>query len=142
MNATDATMSAAPAANALKVFLVEDSVPIRNILIEEIVAIDGLALVGFADSQAGALLRLAVIDWDVVIVDIKLREGTGIDLLRDLQHIALPAHPYHKIIFTNFTDRGYRQRGAEYGAQHFFDKRDEFPQLLQLLTTLAHGVAA
>ena len=61
----------------LKVFLIEDAQRIRSVLIEVLQQTENVEVIGFAESEKEALYQLRSIEWDVAIVDIGLREGSG-----------------------------------------------------------------
>jgi hypothetical protein len=69
----------------LKVFLIEDAAKIRSILIEILHQTGQIEVVGFAESERDALQQLRSREWDVAIVDIGLREGTGLGVLKGLK---------------------------------------------------------
>lgn len=125
------------ASRALRVFLVEDSAVVRDLVIEEIENTEGLSLAGYADTEREASEKLRDVPWDVVIVDIKLKQGTGLGVLRSLAGRDTQTRDGCKIMFSNFDDEEFRVLSERYGAQYFFDKASEFPELLALLKGLA-----
>ena len=122
----------------LRVFLVEDSAPVRELLLENLSDIPGLLFTGFADTEAGALADLKQDAHDVVIFDIELKQGNGISLLRSLATAGLLQHTL-KIIFSNNVSTAYRRVGKQYGVEYFFDKTSELSQLRSLLQRLRQG---
>lgn len=72
----------------------------------------------------------------VVILDIHLinetEEGGGLDLLRILKR----DHPeVNVMMFTNFTDSPYRELCKALGAEHFFDKSNDFHRIPEVLNS-------
>ena len=69
---------------------------------------------------------------EVVITDIRLKEGNGIDVVRHLR-----AHPYDPkpriYVLTNYAFPEYRRQCALIGADDFFDKSTEYERLLTTL---------
>ena len=63
----------------LRVFLVEDSAAMRAHLIETLVARAGVAVVGVAETEKEAIdwLDRNADRWDIALIDLFLREGTG-----------------------------------------------------------------
>lgn len=119
----------------LRIFLVEDSVAVRDIIIEHVAAMNGVSFVGYADTEDDALEKLRRQTCDVLIVDIELRQGNGMSLLRTLARNRLQPELL-KIIFSNHVSGDYRRIGEQYGVRFFFDKATDFLQLRTLLEQL------
>lgn len=123
----------------LRIFLVEDSVEVRDLIIENLAMIPGMMVAGVSDSEADAVEQLSHIACDILIVDIQLKQGNGIDLLRQLSE--KKGRAPMKIICSNSTSEFFRDAGRQYGAQYFFDKTSEFPQLFELMKELSHSAS-
>ena len=124
----------------LRVFLVEDSAAVRELMIENLSDIPGLSFTGFADTESDALAQLQQDAHDVVIFDIELKQGNGISLLRTLATAGLLEHTF-KIIFSNNVSSAYRRVGEQYGVRYFFDKTSELPRLRHLLEQVTQGIS-
>ena len=116
---------------AVRVFLVEDSSAVRELIVQSLDE-QGVAWAGFSDTEADALDQLLVQHCDVLIVDIELRQGNGMSLLRKLAEKQCPAADM-KIVFSNNICEAYRRAGEQYGVAHFLDKSFDMPQLCSLL---------
>jgi len=68
----------------VKVFLVDDHEVVRRGLIDLLSADDDLEVVGEAGSVSQALARIPALQPDVAILDVRLPDGNGIELCRDL----------------------------------------------------------
>jgi len=124
----------------LRVFLVEDSPAVAELLTEQLNDIRDVHVVGAAESEGAAIVALDATSCDVLIVDIKLREGNGIGLLRRLAASQVPRpRPPVRIVFSNYTENEYRVLAKRYGAQHFFDKATDLRALLAVVGRLASG---
>jgi response regulator of citrate/malate metabolism len=122
----------------LRVFLVEDSKDVRDFIITDVANIHGLQLIGFAETENDAIKQLGERECDVLILDIELKHGNGINLLRTItQYGLLP--DMLKIIFSNNISGMYRRIGTQFGVQFFFDKTTEFMQLRDLLQKISYG---
>ena len=122
----------------LRVFVVEDAPAVRERLCEELNDIAGVCVVGSADGEPAALAGIQSSDCDVVVLDIKLREGSGFGVLRGLRNLDFArGAPPLCIMLSNFTESGYRLQAERLGARHFFDKSAELLDLLALIETLA-----
>ena len=123
----------------LRVYLVEDC-PIVCERLQELMHDDGATVVGHAEDAATAVTEIAALCPDVVVVDIALRESTGfhvLDAISDLPETVRPT----RIVLTNFTRDWYRNAAKRLGAEHFFDKSSQIPEMLDVLRTMARRQA-
>lgn len=120
----------------LRVFVVEDSRRVRDLLTEQLNDIEGVLVVGSAESEQDAIEGLRDTACDVVILDIKLREGSGIGVLRTLDKSS--TSDVTRVIFSNYTESEYRTLAKRLGAEYFFDKSTDFRALINLITSLSH----
>ena len=115
---------------ALITYLVEDSVTIRENLILTLEEIAHVKVVGFAESEQEANLWLSAHnkDWQLVIVDMFLKEGSGLGVLEGCQN----RHADQKVVvLTNYATNEVRKRCAELGSDAVFDKSNELDELLE-----------
>lgn len=110
----------------LKVFLVEDSPILVDRLRALFSTIDGVSQVGHAAGASIAIHRILAERPDVVVLDIKLDQGTGFDVLRALHE---QAPEIAVLMLSNFATEPYRRLAAELGAQDFFDKSTELEDM-------------
>jgi DNA-binding NarL/FixJ family response regulator len=122
---------------ASRIFLVEDSAIIRERLLRLLEGLDGVEIVGDADTATAAIAGIAATAPDVVVLDIKLRNSSGIDVLR---HIKNRLQGIKVIMLTNYATGEYRRRCFEAGAEYFLDKTNEFQRLQGILDQLRHNV--
>lgn len=125
----------------LQVFLIEDSPEIRDLIIEDFASIPGITLAGTAETESDALVQLSSRYCDVLILDIQLKQGNGINLLRRLSTSSEQAHCL-KIVLSNHTGGTYRRMSEQYGVRYFFDKTSQFPELHKLLQQLSASMQA
>jgi DNA-binding NarL/FixJ family response regulator len=118
----------------MRVFIVEDSEPIRRRLIATLSEMDGVEVVGWAQTEGEAIQRILCTLPEVAILDIQLREGNGMNVLEQVKR-ALKG--LKVIVLTNFAYPQYRRRCAQAGADHFLDKSSEFMAVEGILTELA-----
>ncbi len=120
----------------LRVLLVEDSPVIREAVVE-LIESNGRARVAYAtDSESAAVGELTSRPYDVFIVDLRLREGSGFGVLRALQKTRPDALT---IVLTNYTSDAIRKRCAELGVRFFFDKSSEFEGIVDLIARRQRG---
>jgi DNA-binding NarL/FixJ family response regulator len=119
----------------LRVFLVEDSPILRERLIESLAVPGVIDVSGHADTESAALAWLASEPWDALVLDLQLKQGSGLGVLRALQH----RRPPHTclIVLTNYAIPQYRSKSLQLGADYFFDKSREYSQVKDVL--LSHA---
>jgi len=115
----------------MKVFLVENSLLVRDRLRPLLAEVPGAEMVGEAASAKEALDGIAATGADTVVLDLHLDGGTGFDLLRALQQAKSRVAVY---VLTSFPSEVYRRAAHKLGARGFFDKTGEIPRLLQALS--------
>lgn len=119
-----------------RVYLVEDSPILTKLLVGLLEAQPGVLVAGRADNAQGATKEILELHPDAVVLDLHLREGNGIDVIRALRQAGtVPTC----IVLTNHSGLPYRKAALEAGAQHFFDKSTEIPLMLSLIRTLPSG---
>lgn len=107
----------------MRVYLVEKSEIIRLRLALLLVEIEGLELVGQSASAVIAGKDVLRLHPDMVLIDIKLPDGNGLDLLAAMQEQGLESMA---IIMTYSPYQQYRKRAMELGAVCFIDKASNF----------------
>jgi len=124
----------------MRVFLVEDLPAVRTLVIENLEDIRGLELAGYAETEDAALSWLSDHECEVLILDLELKQGNGIGVLKQLA--ASGSRPgLVKIIYSNHIGPNIRRLAAKFGAAYFFDKSLDTPQLRLLLEGLTAGRA-
>lgn len=114
----------------MNVFVVEDSSILRERLIRTLSGISGVEVCGFSDTAEEAIHLIEQSHPDAIILDIRLREGSGFQVL---QKVKSPGKSPLVIILTNFAYPQYRKRYLDAGADFFFDKSNEFDQVVLVL---------
>ncbi len=116
------------------IMVVEDSLAVRRRLREILDDIQRFRIVGEFDAAEDAIAAIGSDPPDVVLLDIKLRIGNGIEVLRHLRKHAPHATV---IVFSQHDDPGYREQFEQAGAQYFFNKTRDTGQLVTTLSQLA-----
>jgi len=117
----------------IKVFITDDSLIVRERLTTMLVELAGVEVVGQAEDVATAISAIGRLRPDVVILDIRMPGGSGIDVLRQIKQTR---PELMVIILTNYPYPGYRQRCLQAGADFFLDKSAEFDQIPALMERL------
>ena len=113
-----------------KVFIVEDSAPIRRRLGELLAEIEGVDVVGEAESPSDAIAGILRTSPNWVVLDFQLLGGTGVDVLRAVR----PKAPeINFIVLTNHPNPQYRRTCIDSGAGWFFDKSTEFGKIRDVI---------
>ncbi|WP_277041580.1 response regulator transcription factor [Caballeronia mineralivorans] len=120
----------------LKIFLVEDSPLVRRRIAALIGAIKGVEIVGEAEDASDALSGIAAGEADVVIVDLRLTGGSGLDVLAGL---AQSSRPVITIVLTNYSSAVIREACLAAGANYFFDKTSEFNLARDVIERIARA---
>lgn len=117
----------------LRILLVEDSVRLQSRLTELLRKPGVMMVTGVADTEDGAMALIATQAFDVLVVDVELRQGSGINVIRLTRAQNAFRAPPLIIVLTNYGLRSVRERCLAAGADHFLDKAHEFDQLLPLI---------
>ena len=123
---------------ALKAFVVEDSPVIRENLIAALEELAPVHVVGTAEDEPGAVTWLVNADHacDLVIIDIFLKRGSGLGVLRAVSHLG---KPMSLVVLSNYATPDMRRKCVELGASRVFDKSNEIDALIQYCARLAEG---
>jgi DNA-binding NarL/FixJ family response regulator len=117
-----------------KVLIADDSHIVRERLVSLLADLPGVDIVGEAETAFEAIQSIRRRRPDVVILDISMPGGSGIQVLETIRK----DKPVPLIIMlTNFTHEPYRQRCLKLGADYFFDKSNEFEKVKDVLENLA-----
>ena len=117
-----------------RAYIVEDSPMIRDNLIETLQELALVEPVGVADTEQEGKRWLSQNDgyWDLAIVDLFLREGSGLNILEACRD----RKPNQKIIvLSNHATNDVRWRCAQLGADAVFDKSTEIDALVEYCMT-------
>ena len=121
-----------------KIYIVEDSSIIRENLIEALHENAPVEVVGTADDEKSAVawLRDAGNECDLVIVDIFLKNGSGLGVLKAMGEI--PGAP-ERIVLSNHATPEIRVKCQQLGATKVFDKSNELDEMLAWLSRFARS---
>ena len=114
---------------ALRAYIVEDSPTIRENLIETLHELAEVDAVGLADTEREGKAWLAQHsdDWDIAVVDLFLREGSGLGVVESCRG---RRRGQKVIVLSNHATSDMRRRCAQLGADAVFDKSTEIDALL------------
>lgn len=122
----------------MKVFVVDDSVIIRQRLKRVLADELEIQVIGEAGEAHAATIAILEQKPDVVLLDLHLLDGSGIDVLQDLKK-EKPGPAV--IILTDYPYPEYRQLCLEAGADFFFIKSTEIDLVVPALKQLMQQAA-
>lgn len=118
----------------LKLFIVDNSELIIDRLVKALSEIDEIRIIGIATNAAIAPDYIFKSNPDIVILDIHMPGGNGIDILKKLKSNT----PRIKVIMlTNYPEKDYKKICSKIGADYFFDKSIEFENVVEICRELA-----
>ena len=123
---------------AIKAFIVEDSPVIRENLIAALEELAPVQVVGTAEDEPTAVSWLGSPEHrcDLVIIDIFLKRGSGLGVLRAANDMA---KPMGLVVLSNYATPDMRRKCLELGASRVFDKSNEIDALILYCSRLADG---
>ncbi len=134
----DVTNAAPHEMTALKTYIVEDSPVIRESLIATLEELGPVEVVGTAEDETTAVrwLTRASNEFDLVIVDLFLKQGSGLGVLRVVGALT-PRR--QMVVLSNYATKDMRQKCLALGADRVFDKSHEIDALIQYCARLSAG---
>jgi two-component system OmpR family response regulator len=124
----------------LRTFIVEDNATIRENLIGTLEELASVRSLGWAqaESEARAWLAAHRHQWDLAIVDLFLKQGSGLGVLEACQERSAEQRV---VVLSNYATPDMRQRCAQLGADAVFDKSNEIDALVDYCLALAERPA-
>jgi DNA-binding NarL/FixJ family response regulator len=114
----------------VKVLIVDDSGEVRERIKILLAEVEMVEMIGEAENVQQAIEQIRQQGPDVIILDIRMPGGNGIDVLRAIEKkdrspviIMLTNYPYHQ----------YERKCIDAGADFFFDKSREFEKVIEVL---------
>jgi len=113
----------------LQAYVVEDNATIRENLIGTLEELTCVHVAGATATEEEALSWLVqnAQQWDIVIVDLFLKQGSGMRIAQQVKR----TRPAQKIVvFSNYINANVRKRCAQLGVDAVFDKSTEIDALV------------
>ncbi len=131
----------------VQAFVVEDNPTIRENLVGTLEELTCVKVAGTSatEDEALAWLEQNMDRWDVLIVDLFLKQGSGIHLA---QRVARRRPSQKVVVFSNYINANVRKRCAQLGVDAVFDKSTEIDALVDYCShhcfriAQAHAAAA
>lgn len=120
----------------LNAFIVEDNITVRQNLQATLEECSPVRVVGYAETALDAISRLLHTDppCDLAIVDVMLRDGTGVEVLAALKRAE---NRIKRVVLTNYATPLIRDYCLALGADRVFDKSAEIENLLDYCELLS-----
>lgn len=118
------------------VFLVDDHEIVRRGLADLLTTDGSHTVVGEASTVREALARIPAVRPDVAVVDVRLPDGSGIDLVRSLRE-QIPELPC--LVLTSYSDDDALLDAITAGAQGYVLKQIRGTELVSAIGTVAAG---
>ncbi len=133
------THPAGPGADSrrpLKVFVIEDNVALRQLMVEALSDIPQVDVVFYADNEVSATNWLSSNDsaWDLAVVDLQLRQGSGVGAL---SWCTTRRPDQRVVVLSGELDPEVRRRCMALRADAVFDKATEMNDFLDYCRALA-----
>ena len=129
----------APASRKRNVLIVDDHPLLRDGLAKVINQQPDLAVCGEAADARAGLAAAAKLRPDVVIADVTMDEGNGLDLIKDL-HLRQPGLPV--LVLSMHHENLYAERAVRAGARGYVMKREPVAAVLASLRKVLAGQMA
>jgi DNA-binding NarL/FixJ family response regulator len=113
------------------ILIVEDSFFFSKWLSNELLNIDGIQISCIVDNVNDALKLINEKEIDIAILDFQLKEGLGIEILT---YIKSNYKNIIVIVFSNYAE--FKKDCLKLGADYFYDKSNEFEDLINLISNL------
>jgi two-component system OmpR family response regulator len=120
----------------LHAYVVEDNRTIRENLVGTLEELADVSVVGFSETEEDARTWVGSsnADWELAIVDLFLKQGSGLGVLQACQ----VRRPDQKVVvLSNYATPDIRARCVQLGADAVFDKSNEIDALVEFC--LAQG---
>jgi DNA-binding NarL/FixJ family response regulator len=117
----------------MKILIADDSAVIVQRLVTMLTEIKGIEIADQVATVGEASTAVASLRPDVVILDMQMPGGTGLDVLKSMQEHGVLSTV---IVLTNFAYPQMRKRCLQNGAEFFFDKSSEFERVGEVLQGL------
>lgn len=118
----------------MRVLIADDSEILRERLVENLSRFQNVNVVGEAKDVAAAKQLINEIEFDLAIYDIKMPNGSGIDLMR----VTKKKYPTTKVIMmSNYSISSYKNECLEAEADYFFHKSD-LDKMITLIEQLSN----
>lgn len=122
----------------IRLLIVDDHHVVRLGLIDVFQTLPRFQIVGEAGSVAEAVRAAQELQPDVVLMDIRLPDGTGVEACREIRS---HNHDVHVVMLTSYSDEEALVNSIMAGASGYLLKRSEPEKLIEAVEKVASGQA-
>jgi len=119
-----------------RIFIVDDHPMVRKGIIQLVSEDPGLVVCGEADNMTDALQQINVNRPDLVIIDMSLSGGSGLDLIK---HISARDKSICMLVFSMYEESLYAERVMLGGAHGYVSKQSASNQLIEAIHHVLDG---
>ena len=120
----------------IRVMIIDDHEIVRRGIAEIVDRADGLEVVAEAGAVQDAIRRAELVVPDVILVDLQLPDGTGIDIMRRLRE----THPaIRSVVLTSFDDDSALSEALDAGAVAYILKTVRGAEITDVIRAVADG---
>lgn len=122
----------------MRTYIVEDNATIRENLIGTLEELASIKALGWAETEYEAKSWLAGNEgqWELTIVDLFLKQGSGLGVLEACRG----RNPkQHVVVLSNYATADMRKRCLQLGADAVFDKSNEIDALVEYCIALCEA---
>ena len=119
-----------------RIYVVEYSMLARKRIRQALTWLDDCQIIGEADAANEGVDGVNELDPDIVITDLLLKDGTGVDVVKRIRAQHGPERPVI-FVLTNRPNPTHRAKLEEAGANGVFDKTREYGLLIDELRDVA-----
>jgi DNA-binding NarL/FixJ family response regulator len=121
---------------AVRALIVEDSALVLRELSSALQQTSAIRVVASSDSESDALktMRVASDAYDLIVIDVFLKQGSGLRVLRDAKVLQSQAR---LVVLTNYATLDVRKRCISLGADRVFDKSRQLEDFIDYCSALA-----
>lgn len=122
----------------LRTYIIEDNATIRENLIGTLEELASVTALGWAETESDAKAWMArnARQWDLAIVDLFLKQGSGLGVLEACRDRA-PGQ--RVVVLSNYATSDMRKRCTQLGADAVFDKSNEIDSLIEYCIQLCEA---
>ncbi len=122
----------------MNIVIVDDSAPLRRSLRRMLADIPGVRVAGEAATVVLGVAEVLRVQPEVVILDLRLPDGSGLEVLRLTRALGAKAR---FLVFTNHAGPPYRRQSLDEGAADFFEKSTDDTRLMEYVLGVANTAA-
>ena len=119
----------------IRLVIVDDQTLVRSGIRQLLASVDFVEVVGEAADATAAVQMILATAPDLVLLDVRMPDGSGVDVLKALSSQQLPP----TILLTTFDDDQALIEGIRHGARGFLLKDITFDRLIEAIRHVAAG---